>query len=137
VSWTGPDDPENPMNWSMRKKWQTLFIVAGFVFISPVSSSMVAPALNKLSKEFGITSEIESQLVLSIFVLAYGIGPLILGPLSEVYGRYYVLQLNGLFFLVWNLACGFAQTKTQLIIFRFLSGIGGSAPLAVGGGVLR
>ena len=38
--------------------------------------------------------------------------------------------------LVWNLACGFAQNKNQLIAFRFLSGLGGSAPLSVGGGVL-
>ena len=33
--------------------------------------------------------------------------------------------------LVWNLACGFAQNESQLLVFRFLSGIGGSAPLAV------
>lgn len=37
---------------------------------------------------------------------------------------------------VWNLACAFAQNTTQLIIFRFLSGLGGSAPLAIGGAVL-
>ncbi len=36
----------------------------------------------------------------------------------------------------WNLGCGFAQTKTQLLIFRFLAGLGGSTPLAVGAGVL-
>lgn len=32
---------------------------------------------------------------------------------------------------VWNLACGFAQNKEQLITFRFLAGLGGSAPLSV------
>lgn len=64
------------------------------------------------------------------------IGPLFLGPLSEVYGRVIVLQLANLFFLVFNLVCGFAQTTTQLIVFRLLAGLGGSAPMAVGGGVL-
>ena len=34
-------------------------------------------------------------------------------------------------FSVWNLVCGFAQTKGQLIAFRFLAGVGGSAPLSV------
>lgn len=33
--------------------------------------------------------------------------------------------------LVWNLACGFAQNESQLLGFRFLAGLGGSAPLAV------
>lgn len=40
------------------------------------------------------------------------------------------------FALVWNIACGAARNKGELIAFRFLAGLGGSAPLAVGGGVL-
>lgn len=97
---------------------------------------MVAPAIGAIAKDFGITNEIERALVLSIFVLAYAIGPLLLGPLSEIYGRIPVLQLSNLFYLVWNIGCGFAQTKGQLLAFRFLSGLGGSAPLALGGGIL-
>ena len=97
---------------------------------------MVAPALSTIATEFGITNEVESQLVLSIFILAYAIGPLFLGPLSEIYGRVPVLQLSNLVYLVFNIACGVSKTKGQMIAFRFLSGLGGSAPLALGGGVL-
>jgi multidrug resistance protein len=97
---------------------------------------MVAPALTAIDKEFGITNKVLSSLTLSIFVLAYAVGPLFLGPVSEMYGRVIVLQTANLFYLFFNLGCGLAQTKTQLIIFRFLSGLGGSAPLAIGGGVL-
>jgi MFS family permease len=97
---------------------------------------MVAPALNKIGQDLGVDSDIERSLMLSIFVLAYAIGPLFLGPLSEIYGRVIVLQLSNLFFLAFNIGCGFAQSKGQLIAFRFLSGLGGSAPLALGGGVL-
>ncbi|KAI9689241.1 MAG: hypothetical protein M1822_000979 [Bathelium mastoideum] len=136
VTWDSPEDPANPKNWSGGRKWAATFVVSSFTFISPVSSSMVAPALQKVSADLGITQEVESQLVLSIFVLAYAIGPLILGPLSEEYGRVPVLQLSNLFFLAWNLGCGFAQSKGQLLAFRFLSGLGGSAPLAIGGGIL-
>lgn len=154
VSWDGPEDPKNPKNWSMKRKWAATlvgklvfspnpfsrnsltFSVSSFTFISPVSSSMVAPALTTIAREFNITSEVESSLVLSIFVLAYAVGPLFLGPLSEIFGRVIVLQVANLFYLVFNLACGFAQTSGQMIAFRFLSGLGGSAPLAIGGGVL-
>lgn len=97
---------------------------------------MVAPALEAISKELNITNEVQSFMILSIFVLAYAIGPLFLGPLSEMYGRVIVLQTSNLMYLFFNLGCGLAQTKTQLIIFRFLAGLGGSAPLAIGGGVL-
>ncbi|KAH7381621.1 major facilitator superfamily domain-containing protein [Pyrenochaeta sp. MPI-SDFR-AT-0127] len=120
----------------MKRKWAATFIVSSFTLVSPISSSMIAPALTSISAEFNITSEVEASLTLSIFVLAYAIGPLFLGPLSEIYGRVIVLQLSNLFYLAWNLGCGFAQSSGQLMVFRFLSGLGGSAPLAIGGGVL-
>ncbi|KAJ5771190.1 uncharacterized protein N7511_003241 [Penicillium nucicola] len=136
VTWDGPDDPENPKNWSNKKKWAATITVSLFTFISPVSSSMVAPALSSLAAEFNVTDQVVSQLMLSIFVLAYAVGPLFLGPLSEIYGRTIVLQLANLFFLVFNIGCAVSQTKVQMIVCRFFAGLGGSAPLAIGGGVL-
>jgi MFS family permease len=90
---------------------------------------MIAPAVNAIAAEFNITNDIEKSLTLSIFVLAYAVGPLLLGPLSELYGRVIILQFANLFYLFFNLGCGLAQNKQQLIAFRFLSGLGGSAPL--------
>ena len=136
VSWEGPDDPENPKNWPLKRKWIATFVVSSFTFISPVASAMVAPALPQMAKDLGIHSEVESQMMLSIFLLAYAFGPLFLGPLSELYGRVPVLQLANLVFLVFNLVCGFAQNGAQMLVFRFFAGIGGSAPLAIGGGIL-
>ncbi|KAL0954037.1 hypothetical protein HGRIS_005191 [Hohenbuehelia grisea] len=136
VDWDGADDPMNPKNWSYKKKWAATIVVSSFTFISPVSSSMIAPATGRLAEDFGITSSVVMALATSVFVLAYAFGPLVLGPLSEIFGRSRVLQLANLFYLVWNLACGFAQNTGQLIAFRFLAGLGGSAPLAAGGGVL-
>ncbi|KAJ2916653.1 hypothetical protein MD484_g3756, partial [Candolleomyces efflorescens] len=75
-------------------------------------------------------------MTISVFILGYAVGPLILGPLSEIFGRSIVLQCSNLFYLAWNTGCGFAQNKSQLIAFRFLAGLGGSAPLSIGGGVI-
>src|SRR5271167_3104566 len=97
---------------------------------------MVAPALPAMARELKVTNSVEQSLILSIFVLAYAVGPLFLDPLSEINGSVIVLHLANLFYLAFNTGCGFAQTKGQLIAFRFLSGLGGSAPLALGGGVL-
>jgi multidrug resistance protein len=136
VTFDGPDDPENPKNWSKKTKWGATIIVSAFTFISPVSSSMAAPALGNIGRDLGATNQTVLTLSLSIFVLAYAVGPLFLGPLSEIYGRVIILQSANAFFLAFNIGCGFAQTIPQLIVFRFLAGLGGSAPLALGGGVL-
>jgi multidrug resistance protein len=136
VTWDGPDDPANPRNWSTRRKLASALVVSSFTFITPVSSSMISPALDAIATELHIDTEIEASLALSIFVLAYAVGPLFMGPLSELYGRSLVLQLANMLYFFFNLGCGLAKTKTQMIIFRFLAGLGGSAPLAIGGGVL-
>ncbi|KAF9026400.1 MFS polyamine transporter [Hymenopellis radicata] len=127
VDWDGPDDPENPKNWPYEKRWRVTIAVSLFTFASTITSSGIAPASRKIAEEFGITSQPMVAMTVSIFVLAYAIGPLFMAPLSEIYGRTLILQLSNLFFFAFNMACGFAQNKTQLIIFRFL---------AVGMGVL-
>ncbi|KAG2150965.1 MFS polyamine transporter [Suillus clintonianus] len=136
IDWDGPNDPENPKNWSFRRRWATTAIVSSFTFISLVSSSMVAPASGQVASTFRLTSDVIIALTTSIFVLAYAVGPLFWGPMSEIYGRSRVLRLANLWYLVWNLACGFAQTEYQLLAFRFLAGLGASASLPIGGGVL-
>ena len=46
------------------------------------------------------------------------------------------ITTNNSSLLVWNIACGFASSKNMLIAFRFLAGLGGSAPQSIGGGVI-
>ncbi|KAF4637770.1 hypothetical protein G7Y89_g312 [Cudoniella acicularis] len=136
VAWDKPTAPANPKDWSMARKWAATIIVSAFAFISPVASSMVAPALEDIGRDLNVHDSALRALILSIFLLAYTLGPLILGPLSELYGRVPVLQLSNLFFLVFNLGCGFARTGPQMMVCRFFAGIGGSAPLSIGGCVL-
>lgn len=155
MTWNDEHDMDNPKNWAFKTKWGATAIVSVFTFISPTSSAMSAPALPQIGRDLNVSDSTVLALLISIFVLAYAIGPLFLGtlhsiarpptspksltspgPLSEIYGRRVVLQLANLFFLAWNIGCGFATTSGQLIAFRFLSGLGGSAPLAIGGGIL-
>ncbi|KAH8595457.1 major facilitator superfamily domain-containing protein [Bisporella sp. PMI_857] len=130
------DDPQNPRNWPFTRKWAAISAVSCFGFMTSVSSSIAAPALSIIAKDFGIDNGARSQLSLSSFVLGYAIGPLFIGPLSEMYGRAPVLRLANLFYLIFNTACGFSRSNSQIVVFRVLSGMGGSAPLTIGGGVI-
>ncbi|KAM0746258.1 MFS general substrate transporter [Meredithblackwellia eburnea MCA 4105] len=136
VDWKGDKDPLFPKNWKNGKRMGATLIVASFTFLSPTSSSMIAPAVGQVAERFNISNEVEQSMIVSIFVLAFAFGPLFLGPLSEIYGRTIVLQLSNLLYLVFNLACGFATSTSQMLAFRFLAGLGGSAPLSIGAGVL-
>ncbi|EGP90985.1 uncharacterized protein MYCGRDRAFT_33525 [Zymoseptoria tritici IPO323] len=135
ITWDD-NDPEHPHNWPAHRRWISTVLIAMYAFIAPMASTMVAPALDTISDEFNLRSDIEEFLVMSIFLLAFAIGPFLWGPLSEVFGRVRVIQGANAIFLIFNTACGFARNKEQMMAFRFLSGIGGSAPQAIGGGIL-
>jgi MFS family permease len=51
-------------------------------------------------------------------------------------GRAIVLHISMAIFFIFSIACAVAQNTAQLAVFRFLSGLGGGAPLAIGAGVL-
>ncbi|KAF8967302.1 multidrug resistance protein 4 [Flammula alnicola] len=128
------DDPDNARNWPSRKKWTAIFIVSAYTFVSPLASSMMAPGIPEIATKYGITNTTVVALTLSIFLLSFAIGPLILAPLSEMYGRTWVLHIGNLFTIAFSLGCAFAPTKGSFIVFRFLSGLSGGAPIACGGG---
>ncbi|KAL0577543.1 hypothetical protein V5O48_004441 [Marasmius crinis-equi] len=137
VSWDGPNDPDNPRNWSKKQRWTVTLVVSLFTFISPVGSSISSPSLPAISRELNIApGSILENMTLSIFVLAYALGPLIWGPLSELFGRLPILQISNIWFLIFNTLCPFAKTPTQMLVFRFLAGFGGAAPQSIGGGVV-
>ncbi|CAK4033801.1 related to multidrug resistant [Lecanosticta acicola] len=104
------------------------FLASGFVTM--MSGAMIAPALPELSRDLDM-SEATAGLALSVFILAFAFGPMILGPLSEIYGRRPVWLISGLWYSVFNIMCGFSHNKGTMIAGRILSGFGGSVDFVI------
>lgn len=96
---------------------------------------MMAPAIDTIAAELNMSTT-ESTMALSVYLLATAFGPLCIGPLSEVYGRKSIFHCTNIWFLVWNLTCGFSHSKGLLIAARLLAGFGASAVYSMGYGVL-
>lgn len=126
MTWTD-NDPESPQNWSFFERWRIITVSSAFALIGPISSFMMAPALESIARDLHIppASPFVRSLTLSIFLLAFTLGAFLVSPLAETCGRRWVLQLSMLEYLVFNNARGFAKTGTQLIVLRFLAGLGG------------
>ncbi|KAH7034290.1 major facilitator superfamily domain-containing protein [Macrophomina phaseolina] len=136
VDWDSPDDPENPMNWPKAKKWGAICIVSSITFLIPLGSSMFAPGVPDLMAEFHSDSELLSGFVVSVYVLGFAVGPLIIAPLSEMYGRLPLYHTCNILFIVFNVACALSTSLSMLIAFRFLAGCVGASPLTLGGGTI-
>ncbi|KAK7523901.1 major facilitator superfamily domain-containing protein [Phyllosticta citriasiana] len=135
VTWDSETDPDSPKNWSKKRRWIACVLLSLFNFVGPLSSAIAAPALESIAADLN-TSNTVGVMILSIYMLAFSVGPLFTSPLSELYGRLAVLQICNAFFFVFNTACGFAGSSSQMLAFRFLSGIGGCAAQSIGGGIL-
>ena len=64
--------------------------VSLYTFVSPLASSIMSPALPDIAQRFHITNGTVLAMTLSIFLLSFAFGPLVLAPLSEIYGRTWV-----------------------------------------------
>ncbi|KAF1998002.1 MFS general substrate transporter [Amniculicola lignicola CBS 123094] len=136
VDWDGPDDPQNPMNWPAKKKWGVIAVLSLVTLITPLGSSFFAPGVPQVMSAFHEKSNLLAALVVSVYVLGFAIGPIIIAPLSELYGRSPVYNGSNVLFVVFTIACAVSTNMNMLIAFRFLAGCAGAAPLTIGGGTL-
>ncbi|KAF9051365.1 multidrug resistance protein 4 [Panaeolus papilionaceus] len=128
------NDPDNARNWPAVQRWTAMAIVSFYTLLPPLASSMMAPGLPEVASTYNLTNPTIIALTLSVFLISFALGPLIMAPLSEMYGRTWILHIANIFTLAFSLGCAFSPTAGSLIAFRFLSGWSGSAPIAIGGG---
>ncbi|KAH8828660.1 major facilitator superfamily domain-containing protein [Flagelloscypha sp. PMI_526] len=130
VAWD--DDPQNPLNWSGKKKWTSACVVALYSVVAPMSSSIIAPVLGEISTMYRETNATVIGLTLSIYMLLFAFAPLIWAPLSEIYGRTWVLHLANIGCLAFNFGCAFSPTIEVLIVMRLFTGFFAAASIAIG-----
>lgn len=86
--------------------------------------------------EFNDHSTITATFVVSVFVLGFAFGPLVIAPMSEIYGRSPIYHVCNVLFVCFSLGCALSTNMAMLIAFRFLSGFAGVAVVTCGAGTI-
>ncbi|KAJ5159082.1 uncharacterized protein N7500_008733 [Penicillium coprophilum] len=136
VDWDGPNDPKNPLNWSGSKGFGHVVIVAALSMVVNIASTMVAPAMEGVSRDLEISNMTLATLAVSIYLLGFALGPLVISSLSEMYGRLIVYHVCNSIFVIFVVACALSRTSVQFMVFRFITGCAGAAPMSLGGGTI-
>ncbi len=110
--------------------------LASLTAVIALSIDMSLPAQPVLADVFGITPE-TAQLNLSLFMIGFAIAQLLVGYLSDVWGRRRVLFAGMIVFTVSAIACAASPTIEVLLVCRTLQGIGGSAAPVVARAMVR
>ncbi|KAF2501407.1 MFS general substrate transporter [Lophium mytilinum] len=136
IFWDGPEDPENPMNWSNSFKWGNLVVILYMVFVTRLASTMLAPGVPEVMAKLHETSSLLAPFVVSVFFLGEAFGLLVLLPLSQIYGRRWIYIISNILFIIFTIACGVSSNFHMLIGFRFLQGSAGSASVTLAHGTI-
>ena len=134
VDWYYSDDAENPHAWSNSKRAGVVTIICLYTFVVYTTSAIYTSSETGIMEQFGV-GEVVVTLGLSLYVLGYGVGPLLFSPLSEipVIGRNPVYIITMFLFVIISIPTALVKNFPGLMVLRFLQGFFGSPCLASGG----
>ncbi|AND91630.1 multidrug effflux MFS transporter [Bradyrhizobium diazoefficiens] len=113
-----------------------LLLLVVMTGIAPISLYMLVPALPVLATNFGSDISI-AQMTVSLFMVGIACSQLIMGPLSDKFGRRPVLLAGLALMVAASVACIFAQNLPQLIAARFFQALGGATGMVVSRAIIR
>lgn len=129
------NDPEDPRNWSQLKKWTITMLLGLVCFDVALASSIITGGMRGPMETFHVSMEV-SILAVTLFVIGFGVGPVVFSPLSEEIGRRPIYCCTLLLGVIFIIPCAVAKNIGTLLVCRLIDGIAFSAPITLIGGSL-
>lgn len=129
-------DESNPRAWPRSKKLLNVATIAGMSILSPLASSIYTPGIDRIAQDLN-TDRQKVIATTSGFVLMLGVGPLLLAPMSETFGRRVVYIVCFSIFTLLQVPSALAPNIELLVVVRTISGFFGSVGIANGGGTIN
>lgn len=114
----------------------TLLLLVAMTGVAPVSLYLLVPALPVLATTFDSAISV-AQMTVSLYLVGIACSQIVMGPLSDKFGRRPVLIAGLGLMVVASAGCVFAQTLPQLIVARFLQALGGATGMVISRAVIR
>jgi DHA1 family bicyclomycin/chloramphenicol resistance-like MFS transporter len=112
-------------------------IIASIMALNPLAMDMMLPALPNIASAFHITVANRPQMVLSTFLIGFGVGQFVIGPLSDRFGRRPVLLGGMTVYCIASLLAIAAPSFETLLLARALQGLGTSATRVIATSIVR
>lgn len=112
-------------------------VIASIMALNPLAMDMMLPALPDIAASFHITEANRPQAVLSTFLIGFGIGQFVMGPLSDRFGRRAVLVDGMALYCIASVVAVSASSFETLLLARALQGLGTSATRVIATSIVR
>ncbi|SJZ52700.1 multidrug effflux MFS transporter [Consotaella salsifontis] len=117
--------------------WELVTLVASLMALNSAAIDIFIPALQNIGQALNVESENSRQLVISSYMLGFGVTQIFYGPLSDRFGRKPLLYAGLSIYAVAALASIFAPTFGILLLCRALQGTGTAATRVIAISVVR
>src|SRR6478609_5621818 len=114
-----------------------VIVIASIMALNPLAMDMMLPALPNIGSAFNIPVANHLQLVLSTFLIGFGAGQFVMGPLSDRFGRRPVLLGGMAVYAVASVLAIAAPTFETLLLARMMQGFGTSATRVIATSIVR
>ena len=118
------------------RPWRVVLLLGALIALGPLSIDLYLPALPDLTNDLS-ASPSSVQLTLTGVLAGLGLGQLVLGPLTDIYGRRRPLLVGIAVNVVTALLCAVAPSIVVLDVLRVLQGVGAAAASVVAMAVVR
>ena len=108
-----------------KQRWLVLALGAA-IFMINLDSRVIAPLLPTIAKDFH-TSVSSAGILITAYMLPYGLFQLVYGPLSDRFGKVRVATMAMLIFSVGTAVCGLSSSLAVIALMRFLTGVAAAA----------
>jgi DHA1 family bicyclomycin/chloramphenicol resistance-like MFS transporter len=114
-----------------------VLVIASIIALNPLAMDIMLPSLPDIGAAFRISDANRLQTVLSTFLLGFGLGQFIIGPLSDRFGRRPVLLFGMAVYCAASVVAILAPSFETLLLARALQGLGTSATRVIATSVVR
>lgn len=118
-----------------RRLWLTIFLGV-MTAIAPLSTDMYLPALPEVQQDFAVSTSLV-QMTLTMTTLGMALGQILVGPLSDLFGRRRPLFIGMLVFIGATLGCVLAADIYRFLFFRFFAGFAGASGIVIARAIAR
>jgi len=112
-------------------------LMAMLVATVAISIDAMLPALPDIALQLTTENPNQVQLILSTFIGGMALGTLVVGPLSDSFGRKNIIYVGATIYITFSVLCMFATNIETMIIARVFQGIGAAAPRVVSQALVR
>ena len=119
-----------------HSSFKIVFILGLLAMLMPLSIDMYLPALPVMQVDLGVSASV-AQLTITMTMLGMAVGQMLMGPLSDRYGRKRPLLLGMLGFTAAAVGCAAAESVPLFLAFRFLMGFSGASGIVIARAIAR